>query len=355
MGRTNKSKKSVKTLQLIFLIIVLLIAAVYEYRHRGNSQDRVKVNSKDLTVMFYNVENLFDPQDAPTQMDDDYTPHGKKHWTYKKYHDKLKHIAKVIELIGGDDLPDIIGLAEIEDRKVLEDLISQEPLRKANYKIIHYESLDPRGIDVALLYKPSEFRYISDKQIFLYSKKGHKMHTRPILEVIGEYKGQKVYIFVNHWKSRVPDQKETEYKRIIAAAALYNEVRKILRDDPNANIIIMGDFNDTCHDRSIKKKLKARLDRNFKSPNELYNAMAAVCKKGRGTTYHGGDWYMFDQIIVSQALLDTSGLYLVKADIFSGDDLLIKKHGKVYPNRAFVHNEYTGGVSDHLPVYAIIK
>ena len=355
-AKKSYSKKKRTFTTVVSLVVALIAVLIYEFSDLQHSDNQnINPNTNDngkLTVVFYNMENLFDPEDAPTHNDDEFTPNGEKKWTYDRYHNKLKHLAEVLKLIGGDEYPDIIGVAEVEDRKVLEDLINTNELKNVNYKIIHEESSDPRGIDVALIYKPSDFQYISHKQIFIYDRKGRKMRTRPILQVEGYFHGEKVYIFVNHWKSRVPSQTETEWKRITAAAALYNATKKILKEDPNANIIIIGDFNDTCLDKSIYKTLKARLNKNDITKYGFYNAMATACKnKDIGTVYHNG-WFIFDQIIVSQALIDTAGLYInADAKIFTGDEVL--KNGK--PNRTYSGKKYLGGISDHLPVYITIK
>ncbi len=312
------------------------------------------------TIAFYNLENLFDPADDPVTFDDDRTPTGKDHWTYEIYLDKLKNMARVISDIGTDltkNSPVIIGVAEIENRKVLEDLVNEKALFSKNYGIIQFDSPDRRGIDVGLLYQKSLFkpRNSSKHEVLIYDlNTGKRIYTRDQLLVSGYLDGDLIHIIVNHWPSRRGGEAKSRYKRNKAAIVTKKIIDSLFSIDPYAKIITMGDFNDDPHSPSIKKIVSAASNKKDISLKGLYNPMAKLAKKGIGSLAWADRWNIFDQIIISEALLrkDYATYQYYKAGIYNAAYLTTKKGKyKGYPYRSFSNGVYTGGYSDHYPVY----
>lgn len=304
-----------------------------------------------LTVVNYNVENLFDTEDDKHIDDNEFLPDSEKHWTKGRYQKKLDDIARVLTSIDEKDLPEIIGLAEIENRRVLEDLVKTKAMARGHYAIVHQDSPDERGIDVALLYRPDEFQFISIEAIVVYP--GFK--TRDILHVYGKFKKENFHFFVNHWPSRIGGLEKSEPNRIVAAETLKKTVDQVLAADPNANIVIMGDMNDTPENKSLKEVLGAGMPG---SRSQLVNLMMPLALEGKGSYYYRGSWDMLDNLVVSQSLLDSKGFRVspVTGHIFSQDWMnYTDKNGNVSPNRTYGGPNYYGGVSDHYPVYFELK
>ncbi|GAA4279571.1 endonuclease/exonuclease/phosphatase family protein [Aquimarina mytili] len=315
------------------------------------------------TIAFYNLENLFDPEDDPITFDDDRTPKGKDHWTYEIYQDKLKNMAEAISSVGADianNSPAIIGVAEIENQKVLEDLVHEKALSAKGYGIIHFDSPDRRGIDVGLLYQKSLFKPKSSSKhkVLIYDRDTAKrIYTRDQLLVSGYLNGDLIHVIVNHWPSRRGGEARSRYKRNKAALVTRKIIDSLFSVDPYAKIITMGDFNDSPHSPSIKKILAAKPDQKDVVLKGLYNPMAKLAKKGIGTLAWGDRWSVFDQIIISKALLskDYTSYQYYKAGIYSADYLTTKKGKyKGYPYRSFTNGAYTSGYSDHYPVYIYV-
>lgn len=304
-----------------------------------------------VTVVNYNVENLFDTEDDKHIDDNEFLPESEKKWTPERYQKKLDDIARVLTSIDAKDLPEIIGLEEVENRGVLEDLINTSAMGKGHYAIVHQDSPDNRGIDVALLYRPAEFQLISFEVIPV--DPGFK--TRDILHVYGKFKKQNFHFFVNHWPSRIGGLEKSEPNRVVAAETLKKAVDQVLATDPTANIVIMGDMNDTPENKSLKEVLGAGMPG---SPSQLVNLMMPLALEGKGSYYYRGSWDMLDNLIVSQSLLDSKGFRVspVKGHIFSQDWMnYTDKNGNVSPNRTYGGPNYYGGVSDHYPVYFELK
>lgn len=306
------------------------------------------------TIAFYNIENLFDLENDPFTNDDDFLPTSTKRWTIKRYTNKLRKLAKVISKIGGDSIeesPAIVGLAEVENKKVLQDLIESEGLAGKSYNFVHYDSLDERGVDVALLYKSNLFEVISSEtfSVELYTETGERDYTRDILLVHGKLQQNPIYIVVNHWSSRREGEKETEHKRIAAAKVVNTIVNKIKNKDASPKIIVMGDFNDNPEDISIEL---------LESESNLYNPFKTVHSYNKGSLNHDFQWHMFDQILFSHNFFDISNseLRFVKADVFN-PRFLTQYYGKYkgQPFRTYVGKKYKGGYSDHFPVYIQLK
>jgi endonuclease/exonuclease/phosphatase family metal-dependent hydrolase len=308
--------------------------------------------------MFYNVENLFDTERNPDKEDEEFTPESEKAWDLEKYGKKLDDIAAVIREVNRDELPEIVGLCEVENMKVLEDLIGRKDLRRGEYGIVHHESPDTRGIDCALLYNMEEFRVNSSEAIPVSFPFDSTLTTRDILYVEGQTSdNETLHFFVNHWSSRWGGTKESEPKRLYCAVALRMAVDRILNSDPAAKIIIMGDFNDEPTNRSVFEMLLANNKRKNAGDRELYNLMYdAHNREGLGTYNYRGNWNMLDHIIVSRQLLKKGrGLHCGYEDgkILKADFMLYRNEDlqDYVPSRTYGGPEYYGGISDHFPVY----
>ncbi len=310
----------------------------------------------DYKIMFYNVENLFDTVDDTTKWDEQFLPDGDKHWTPWKYKTKLNNIAKVLVSAGGWQTPAVIGLCEVENAFVLEELTQKSPLKRLDYKVIHKESPDKRGIDVALLYQKDQFRPIYYETIPIHFPKNPKSKTRDILYVKGLAENKDtLHIFVNHWPSRWGGQMKTEHKRMFVASRLRHKVDSLFSFADKPNIVIMGDFNDAPTDKSVLETLKANPPKEATQENTLYNLLYPLSQTNDGTHPYQGHWAVLDHIIVSNYLLDKSNkIYTTidSANPFRADFLLEddKKYGGKKTFRTYIGFKYNGGFSDHLPV-----
>ncbi len=318
-------------------------------------------SEKRISVLFYNVENLFDFKNDSLTDDDEFTPEGERHWTYQRFQKKLDNTAKSLLAAGGWDVPDLIGLCEIENRYVLDRLLADTPLKNLNYKIIHKESPDSRGIDVALLYNPSTFHPISYNHFPMLNKDGSIIASREILYVSGTFNdSDTLHYFVNHWPSRYGGLLETRDSRQRAAILLRTKVDSLFALNPDALIVIMGDFNDQPNDESLAVHLNAKLSIEDPAPANLYNLSADWQEKEPGTLKYQAQWSVFDQVIVSGELLRAnSGLHTkagwasieVPSFLLETDD----RYGGMKPKRTFIGMRYNGGFSDHFPVKLLIN
>jgi endonuclease/exonuclease/phosphatase family metal-dependent hydrolase len=307
-------------------------------------------------VAFYNLENLFDTIHSNSNYDLEYSPQGVKKWDTKKYQKKIGNMAEAISKLAKENCPlgpAVIGVSEIENRDVLEDLVKSGALVKQNLQIVHYDSPDLRGVDVALLYNPALFTLLSSKSYRLEVPENPNFKTRDPLLVGGLIDGEKFYILVNHWPSRSRGQKESEYLRV-AAARLNRHVSDSLRTlEPDAKIIIMGDLNDDPGNISVRDVLGAKMKRKNVKTGDLFNPLAEIFAKGVGSLGYQGSWNLFDQIIVSDNLLgsDKKTFKFWKSEIFNRD-FLISQEGqyKGYPKRTHSGNVFLEGYSDHFPV-----
>lgn len=316
-----------------------------------------KSDTKRTVIAFYNIENLFDTIDDPKTDDSQFLPDGFYEWTQERYEAKLSNMAKAIAGIGSEvseDGPTIIGLAEMENLQVLEDLINTPPLNKLGYKIVHYDSPDERGIDVALLYKANAFKVINTTSNRLVIPGEPKYFTRDQLVVTGELDGDLINVIVNHWPSR---RSEPKYREAAARLSLHlsdslNRVQK------NAKTFIMGDLNDDPADSSIFVVLGAKGRKDQVKKQGLFNPMWQIHHDGLGTLEYRGNWNLFDQIIISEALISQKGKgwKFEKASIYN-KSFLKEQTGKYAgtPWRTYVGKKYLGGFSDHLPVYLILE
>jgi endonuclease/exonuclease/phosphatase family metal-dependent hydrolase len=307
--------------------------------------------------MWYNVENLYDTAGDPKTTNDDFTPTGHYHWTKKRYNEKVTKLTQVIHNIVKPDFPDIIGLAEVENDTVLMSLVNK--MREngmPDYSFVHYNSPDQRGIDVAMIYNKKSFTVQESTPISVHLP-GIKERTRDILYVKGAMKNEEIlHLFFIHFPSRNEGTEETEPRRCFATNILKENIDKILCENEQSNIAILGDFNDTPNNKSIAEVLNAQKLFNNPQPDKLYNLLYPKIDKGLGTIYYYG-WLLFDQIIVSGDLLNNPKIECTAAhaDIFNPHYLLyFGQNGTVQPNRTY-HRRYIGGYSDHLPVFLKMK
>ncbi len=318
-------------------------------------------NVKIGAIGFYNFENLFDTVDDPEINDEEFLPEGDRKWTDDLYQEKLDHLAKVVSEMGTQLSPDgmaILGVSEIENRKVLEDFVARKAVADRHYQIVHYDSPDHRGIDVALLYQEKYFKvkYSKNFPLDLYDSKGNPKKTRDILYVAGEFDGEPLHIMVNHWSSRGGGHDAIGYRNA-AAAKCKTIADSIMTVNPNAKIIIMGDLNDDPSNDSVKKVLGAKARQKKVKDKGFFNTMYAKYKKGFGTLAYNDAWNLFDQLIISKGLINKKvpGYHFYKSYVFRKDYLIQKfGHFKGYPFRTFGGGSYIGGYSDHLPVYLYI-
>lgn len=328
-------------------------------------QSYKKESSINRTIAFYNVENLFDTIDDPQTFDEDYTPSGKNKYSSQDYFHKIGNTAKVVSQIGNSmncDAPVIVGLAEIENFQVLDHLIQSEVLSDNHYQIIHYNSPDQRGIDVALIYKKQMFQPIESEaiELRLWSEKGERIYTRDILYVRGILDNEEIHVFVNHWPSRRGGKSRSNPKRMKAAYLVKQKMEQILLAVPNAKIIILGDFNDDPKDKSIAYGLLKPSKTEIALSKFLFNPMQRMYNKGMNTLAYRDGINLFDQIIISNNLMTNNknkkGFVLHSAGIYN-PSYLITQSGKYkgYPYRSFQNNAFSGGYSDHYPVFIKLK
>lgn len=328
-------------------------------------QEQANRTFRIRTIAFYNLENLFDTVNDSLVYDEERTPEGRDRWTEKRYALKIERLARVLSETGrpiAPAAPDLIGLCEAENRKVLEDLIRHPWLRTTAYGIVHFDSPDERGIDVALLYKMSAFSPTSFKshRLLLTEEEkgeGNRDYTRDQLVVGGILDGEQLYVIVNHWPSRSGGQARSEPHRLEAARLNRQIIDSINSMDVNPKIISMGDLNDNPTDASLKRILKTEAVPDSVRQGSLFNPMERLYRKGAGSLAYRDSWSLFDQILLSASLVHASdqGYRYWQAGIFN-PPYLITKHGpfRGYPYRTYSGGRYTGGYSDHFPVYVYL-
>ena len=343
-------------------IQTLVLIAFLTFNFSGFSQD--KKSYKVNTVAFYNVENLFSLEDDEFTVYHDRTVRSDAFYTKPVYEAKLKNLAKVISEIGADvtgTTPAIVGLCEVENREVIEDLVNQKSLLSSDYGIIHYHSPDRRGIDVALLYKKGLFvpTNTQSRELILYrdNDPNQRIYSRDQLVVSGLLDGDMIHFIVHHWPSRSGGEARSRPNRIKAAELNMKIIDSLHAIDPYAKIINMGDFNDDPTNQSIKNVLQTKSKRENVNIMELFNPFEDMHRRGLGTLAWRDGWNLFDQMIVSAGLLskDFSTYQFFRAGIYN-PPYLANPRGryKGYPYRAFADGGFTGGYSDHFPVYTLL-
>jgi len=316
-----------------------------------------QTDSTGIRIMFYNVENLFHPSNDTLKNDDEFAEGGMRYWNYSKYERKLTQIYQNIIAIGEWQPPAIVGLCEVENLLCLQDLLRDTPLGAYGYEILHQESGDNRGIDVAFLYRPDYFKLI-DYKSFVLNFSGTTRPSRDILYMKGLSGNDTLHCFVNHWPSRYGGELATKPKRNFAASVLKSKFDSIQGANPEAKILAMGDFNDYPQDESMSSILSAKKDTIEIASTDLINLIWQY-EKETGTNKYQGEWHILDQFIINQNLLtDSLGLRtdFELAHIFKKPWLMTDEasgFGKK-PFRTYNGFKYIGGYSDHLPIYVDI-
>lgn len=332
---------------------LILLALLYACSPVKNHEK--KQNYRVHTVAFYNLENLFDTIDNPNTLDEISPIMELKYRRSKVYQEKLNNMAKVLSQIGSDVTgtpPALIGVAEVENQQVLADLVKMPALKAADYRIIHFDSPDRRGIDVALLYQAKYFTpdYFKNRLLKLWDSKGRRIYTRDLLYVSGYLEGDLVHLMINHWPSRRGGVARSSPLRKRAALLNRRIIDSLFAVDASSKIMVMGDFNDDPKDESLQLLTNGIDDTAVK----IKNPYADFFKKGRHTLVYRGRTHLFDQLLLSQPLynIHTKGYYFYKASIFKPSYLTLHQGAyRSYPYRSFVGGKFTYGYSDHYPVY----
>ena len=317
---------------------------------------------KPYKVVFYNFENLFDTIHDPGVLDEEFTPEGPKKWNSAKYTRKIGNLERVLFDIAAIDrnYPAVIGVSEIENRSVMEDVIAQPKLAPGNYRIVHYDSPDARGVDVAFYYRPDVFKLEGSAAIPFKMPEMPNFKTRDFVTMWGTIEGEPFYFMVAHWPSRLGGKDASEFKRIAVGEQMRRIADSVLKADPATRIVAMGDFNDDPTDPSMAEGLGARTRMKELEPGDFYNPFGDMLRAGIGTLAYGDAWNLFDNIVVSGNMVSgDDGMQLRKApgskyygNIFRRH-YMVQREGqyKGYPLRTYVGNNFQGGYSDHFPVY----
>ena len=321
---------------------------------------------KPYKVVFYNFENLFDTIHDPGVLDEEFTPEGPKKWNSAKYTRKIGNLERVLFDIAAEDkdYPVVIGVSEIENRSILEDIASTRKLLPARYAICHYDSPDLRGVDVAFLYRPDVFKLEGSADIPVRIASLPNWRTRGIVTMWGTIDGEPFLFMVAHWPSRLGGQAASAFKRNAAADQMRAIADSVLKVNPATKIVAMGDFNDDPTDPSMLEGLNAKPKVKDLQPGDFFSPFHAVLRAGMGTLAYGDAWNLFDNIVVSENLVNAKPgeLRLVRApgskyygNVFKRN-YMIQREGqfKGYPLRTYVGNNFQGGYSDHFPVYIYI-
>lgn len=309
-------------------------------------------------LMFWNFENLFNPSNDISPGDDPYTPKGENHWTKAKLNQKLQRLAKTIISVGEGNLPWAIGFCEVEDDSVINKLIRFTPLSLGKFRSVHYESKDPRGIDVGLIYRADQLDLLSACPLKITDNSSNGKIYREILFCLFDYREKaKLILLINHWPSRYGGREASEHGRIKCAERLNTIADSLAREWPEAIILAMGDFNDEPNDYSIETILGAT-GYNSEEPGRWINLLKDYSENSKiGTIKHQAHWSTFDQILVFNRNPNVINRHLTIKErsgaIFSASFLLVKDQtwGGLKPFRTYQGPTYLGGFSDHLPVY----
>ncbi len=337
-----------------FFIAVVVFGIIIGGKTIAQEKKQYKVGC----IAFYNIENLFDT--IPGANDVEFTPDGANKWNTEKYKVKLDHMSDVISQIGNEMFPGgpaIVGICEVENRSVVEDLVNTTKLKAAKYDFVHYDSPDKRGVDVAMLYRTDFFKVISSRSVRLRVSDKPDWTTRNQLVVSGYFDNELIHVIVNHWPSRSGGEKRSAPLREAAAALTRSIADSIFATDINSKIFIMGDLNDDPVNASVYDILNAKGKADDIKQGGLFNPMWKMYKDGIGSLAYRDSWNLFDQIIVSEPLLgnDKSTFKYFKAKIFNAS-FVTQKSGQYagYPFRTYVGNTWQGGYADHLPAYVFI-
>ena len=324
----------------------------------------LSAQDKPYSVVFYNLENLFDIYNDPETHDDEFTPQGVKQWNETRYQKKLYNMERVLFDIAAQqkEYPIVIGVSEIENRSVLEDLISQPKLKGANYRICHYDSPDARGVDVAFLYRPDVFKIQGSDNIKLHVEGLPNFRTRDLVVMWGTIEDEPFYFLVSHWPSRLGGKEASQFKRDAFAKQIREIMDSLLRENPATKVIVMGDFNDDATDDSIVEVMGAKGKVKELESGDFFNPYNEMLRAGLGTLAYQDEWNLFDNICVTENLVNAERgkLKILKGKKYYGNIftrpymLQLEGQYKNYPLRTFVSNNFQDGYSDHFPVYIYI-
>ena len=309
-------------------------------------------------VAFYNLENFFDTiPNNPLGRDLEYTPNGQNQWDTRKYNNKVHNLATAIASFTTPTTPygpAVIGVSEVENRGVLEDLVSAPELKPWNLQICHHDSPDRRGIDVGLLYNP---RYFKLENVTNHRLTAIPFATRDQMCVVGSLLGQRVAFIVNHWPSRLGGEEKSSPNREAAAELCLEIADSLWRVDPNIGVIIMGDLNDDPHNKSCAKVLGAKKKKDGVGPHQFFNPFWKMLDDGIGTLAYKSSWNLFDQIILSGNLVNVPDdqWHFQKAIVHNHEFLRDKEGSRQnYPLRTFASGVYLNGYSDHFPTEVLL-
>ena len=335
----------------IKLFLPILLTVLY---CNSFAQNRVKV----IAVGFYNCENFFDTEHDPNKLDEDFTPNGANHYTESIYKKKLFNIATVIQKMATDVTPDgpaIVGLAEIENDKVLKDLVSHPAIKSRGYKYIWFYTEDERGISTAMLYNPKYLKILKAEPLHIPLESiGQKRPTRFVLHISGILAGDTVHILVNHWPSRTGGVSASSPRREVAAGVDKRIIDSLWAINPNTKILVMGDLNDNPTDPSVIKVLKAKPEIEDIKTKDIYNPWIDIYKQGIGTEIYQGEWNLIDQIMLSGAFVENKNdKWKFYKNVIFNKEFLKNQSGsnKGEPHRSFTKAQtWDDGYSDHFPV-----
>ncbi len=338
----------------ILLALALILVTAF-------SQAQDKGEYRLCCVAFYNLENLFDTINEEGVTDEEFTPLGKNRWIPSRYMEKLDNMSRAIAQIGiGEYTPDgavLLGVCELENASVMEDLANTDALKDRNYQFVHYNSPYYRGMDVALFYQPKYFTVLSSASHELHYPDIENFNTRAQLVVSGILDGDTISVIVNHWPSRSGGEKRSRPLREAAADLSRQISDSLLNINPNARIIVMGDLNDDPTNKSVKKNLNSVDDADGMKDDEFFNPYAKLHAQGIGSLGYRDSWNLFDQILLSKALTgkEYSSYKFYQAKVFN-EKFLTQQEGrfKGYPWRTYSYGAYIGGYSDHYPVYVYL-
>lgn len=339
-----------------FLLSILLAIRVDAF----SQTDRTNKEYFISAIGFWNVENLYDTLNDQWKNDEDFTPAGRNGWTGERYRTKITHLAEVISKMATDVTPDgltMMGLCEIENKSVVVDLVNSPALKNRHYKIVHIEGPDARGVDPSFIYNPAFFKVIKSLSYSVKLKPDSNHKTRDILVISGMLSGEAVTVLVNHWPSRRGGETQGRQNRNSAATVARRITDSVTRENPQARILIMGDFNDDPINESIKKIVGTCNDIDSLNGDQYFNAMEKLYKEGVGTLAWQDSWNLFDQILLNKNwLTPTTGWQYHSTRVFN-KDFLKNDYGryKGYPLRTYTGAKYTGGYSDHFPVFILVK
>lgn len=343
----------------MFLSVRSLFFALLAFVPFAVQAQEAKKQYVPALVGFYNIENLYDTIDSPDTDDAEFLPDGRKQWTGDRYWRKLDQNARVIAEMGKDLHPQglaVLGLCEVENRSVVEDLVRNKAIKDRNYQVVHEDSPDRRGVDVALIHNPELFKVYAHKSYRL-AMADTSFRTRNQLLVSGVLDGDTTHVIVCHWPSRRGGEKRSEPNRKAAAELARHIIDSLFTLNSNARIMLMGDLNDDPVNVSVARFVNATGDKKKAEGGIFYNAMYDPYQKGIGTLAWRDSWNLFDQVVLSPALVNgKSGNYTYYGVRIFNEGYLRQTEGNFagYPFRTYVGDNYQDGFSDHFPVFVIL-